>query len=91
MIVVGQLDYSSPKVQRDMEALVDRLESHPWIADGLFTDSWLRRLFTFATMFSSELTSRNLDINHPEGFIDTLKLVKNIFFFSQNLYLLQYK
>ncbi|XP_037093640.1 patched domain-containing protein 3-like [Pollicipes pollicipes] len=42
VIVEGRLNYSDPKVQQEVETLLQKLESSRFVADKFYTDSWLR-------------------------------------------------
>ncbi|CAG0923490.1 unnamed protein product [Notodromas monacha] len=48
VVLIGNLDYSDPEVQGEVERITSLIEgSNPNIADDLYTDSWLRAFLQF--------------------------------------------
>jgi hypothetical protein len=49
VVLVGHYDYSLPEVQKAMENITRSIEnSHPYLQNDLYTDSWLRGFLGFA-------------------------------------------
>ena len=77
VVVSGQLDYSDPEVQRDMEALVQALENTTYI-DPAYTESWLRSFMDYVTRWSDYPGGPELKVDSEQNFIRTLKDVSRI-------------
>ena len=71
----GELDYSSKKVQDDMEALLTALENTTFI-DPTYTDSWLRDFVSYVDRWS-DYPGNGLNIEDEKSFIKTLQDVSN--------------
>lgn len=72
VVVSGQLDYSDPEVQRDMEGLVQALENTTYI-DPAYTESWLRSFMDYVTRWSDYPGGPELRVDSEQNFITTLK------------------
>ena len=71
-MVSGQLDYSDPEVQRDMEELVQALENTTYI-DPAYTESWLRSFMDYVTRWSVYPGGPELRVDSEQSFISTLR------------------
>ncbi|UYV64433.1 daf-6 [Cordylochernes scorpioides] len=75
-IVIDQrLDYSDPKVQADVEYMLQHLESSRYIADSSLTESWLRAFREFAEDPRSRFWTRGFNLTNKADFIRCLRFV----------------
>ena len=72
-MVTGNLSYSDPEVQQDLETLLRKFENSTFI-DPTYTESWLRD-FTDFVRRNEEFEP--LDVSSEEKFIDKLTNVSN--------------
>lgn len=72
VIVSGQMDYSDPFVQRQVENLTQTFENTSYISSPLYTESWLRSFLQYAERNEDYL---NISLKTEEGFISALKEV----------------
>ncbi|XP_075237604.1 patched domain-containing protein [Lycorma delicatula] len=69
VIISGQLDYSDPYVQEQVENLTQTFEASPFISSPLYTESWLRSFVSYVNRNQDYL---NVSIDNEEEFIITL-------------------
>ena len=72
MVVSGTLDYSDPKVQEDMENLLQKLENTTYI-DPLYTESWLRSFLDYVNLWKGYQDGPELNVDNEQSFIRTLR------------------
>ena len=81
VVVSGTLDYSDPKVQEDIEDLIQRLENTTYI-DPLYTESWLRSFLDYVNLWKGYQDGPDLNVDDEQSFIRTLRDVSNTNFKS---------
>lgn len=69
----GELNYSDPLVQQQVENLTRAFENTTFISSPLYTESWLR---SFVGYMKRNQDYLNVSIDTEEDFIDTLKEVR---------------
>ena len=72
-MVSGEVDYSDPQVQEDMEKLLSSLENTTYI-DPTYTESWLRAMLSYVDRWK-DYEDSNLNITGEQNFIKTLQEV----------------
>lgn len=72
VILAGDLNYSDPNTQYEIEKLTQTLENTSYVTSSLYTESWLRSFLTFLDRNNDFL---NITINSEQDFIDALKEV----------------
>lgn len=75
VILTGDLNYSDPKTQNEIEKLVETFESTSYVTSSLYTESWLRAFLTF---LDSNQEFLNITINSEQDFIDAIRTVNII-------------
>lgn len=73
VIVTGDLNYSDPITQMQIEESMQRLENTSYVTSSIYTESWLRTFLSFVER--SEYL--NISIATEQEFIDALKEVKS--------------
>ena len=76
VVVSGALDYSDPKIQRDMEELLTKLENTTYI-DPLYTESWLRSFLDYVDKWKDYPDYFELKVDDEQNFIHSLKNVSS--------------
>lgn len=71
VLLTGDLNYSDPNTQYEIEKLTQSLENTSYVTSSLYTESWLRSFLTFVDR--NEFL--NITINSEQDFIDALKEV----------------
>lgn len=72
VILTGDLNYSDPNTQMEIENLTETLENTSYVTSSLYTESWLRSFLSFIDRNNEFL---NVTINTEQDFIDALKEV----------------
>lgn len=75
VILTGDLNYSDPNTQDEIEKLTETLENTSYVTSSLYTESWLRSFLSFLDRNNEFL---NVTINSEQDFIDALKEVSLI-------------
>lgn len=70
MIITGELNYSDPIVQTQIEDFTQQLENTSYITSPLYTESWLRSFISYVDRNNDYL---NLTLDTEESFIENLK------------------
>ncbi|XP_065559917.1 patched domain-containing protein 3-like [Artemia franciscana] len=68
LVIAGEMEYSSPKVQEEIENLILRIENSTFV--GGFSDSWLRSFLGYIDRNKDYL---DLDVSTEEKFVKILK------------------
>lgn len=71
VIVAGDLNYSDPNTQMQIEDAMQRLENTSYVTSSIYTESWLRTFLSFVER--SEYL--NISVGTELEFIDALKEV----------------
>lgn len=72
VIVSGELNYSDPNTQNDIEELTQTFENSTFVSNSLYTESWVRSFTSYIRRNGEDL---NVTIDTEEDFISTLKSV----------------
>lgn len=75
VIVTGDLNYSDPITQMQIEDAMQRLENTSYVTSSIYTESWLRTFLSFVER--SEYL--NVSVGTEQDFIDSLKEVNLVF------------
>lgn len=70
MIITGDMNYSDPVVQRQVEEFTQQLENTSYITSPLYTESWLRSFLSYVERNNDYL---NLTLDTEETFLENLK------------------
>lgn len=70
MIISGELNYSDPIVQNQIEDFTQQLENTSYITSPLYTESWLRSFLSYVERNNDYL---NITLDTEESFIENLK------------------
>ncbi|XP_037941334.1 patched domain-containing protein 3-like [Teleopsis dalmanni] len=70
VIITGDLNYSDPMVQYQIEELTRNLENTSYVFSSLYTESWIRSFLSFVDRNNDYL---NLTIESEQDFIDAVK------------------
>ncbi|XP_039955709.1 patched domain-containing protein 3 [Bactrocera tryoni] len=70
VIITGDLNYSDPIVQDQIEELTRTLENTSYVTSSLYTESWIRSFRSFVDRNNDYL---NLTIDDEQSFIDAVK------------------
>lgn len=70
MIISGELNYSDPIVQHQIEDFTQQLENTSYITSPLYTESWLRSFVSYVERNSDYL---NITLDSEASFIENLK------------------
>lgn len=73
VIISGELNYSDPLIQEQVENLTQTFEASPYISSPLYTESWLRSFVSYVHRNQDYL---NVTIDTEETFIKTLNEVR---------------
>lgn len=74
MIITGDLNYSDPFTQMQIEDAMQQLENTSYVTSSIYTESWLRIFLSFVER--SEYL--NISVGTEQEFIDALKEVRSI-------------
>lgn len=72
VILTGDLNYSDPNTQNEIEKLTEAFESTSYVTSSLYTESWLR---TFLDFLDRNREFLNVTINSEQDFINAMKEV----------------
>lgn len=72
VILTGDLNYSDPNTQNEIEKLTEAFESTSYVTSSLYTESWLR---TFLDFLDRNREFLNVTIDSEQDFIDAMKEV----------------
>ncbi|XP_023294117.2 patched domain-containing protein 3 [Lucilia cuprina] len=70
VIITGDLNYSDPMVQDQIEELTRNLENTSYVTSSLYTESWLRSFVSFVDRNNEYL---NLTLDTEQDFIEAVK------------------
>lgn len=73
VVVNSSLDYADPDVQQQMEDLLRKFETSPFVADRRLTESWLRSYLEFLNQEDSFLFLQALNITDKSDFYRGLR------------------
>lgn len=73
VIIDGNLNYSDPVTQMQIEETMQRLENTSYVTSSIYTESWLRTFLSFIER-SDYL---NISVGTEQEFIEALKEVRN--------------
>jgi hypothetical protein len=73
VIISGEMNYSDPMIQAQVENLTQTFESTTYISSPLYTESWLR---SFVGYIHRNQEYLNVSIDTEDNFIKTLKEVR---------------
>jgi hypothetical protein len=74
-MIEGDYDYSSQKIQDDMENMLRDLESSMYFRDSLYTQSWLRAVLGSVTQRESWPGAEKVNISTEKAFNTYLEKV----------------
>lgn len=77
-MVAGDLNYSDPIVQMQIEDVMQQLENTSYVTSPLYSESWLRSFLSYVERNNDYL---NLTLDNEQDFIDALKEVSFLFEF----------
>lgn len=72
VIITGDLNYSDPITQVQIENSLQRLENTSYVTSSIYTESWLRTYLSFLERSEEFL---NITSGSEQDFIDSLKEV----------------
>lgn len=72
VIITGDLNYSDPITQMQIENSLQRLENTSYVTSSIYTESWLRTYLSFLERSEEFL---NITSGSEQDFIDSLKEV----------------
>lgn len=75
VILTGDLNYSDPTTQKEIEKVMETLESTSYVTSSMYTESWLR---TFLDFLDRNHEFLNITINSEQDFIDAMRYVSHI-------------
>jgi hypothetical protein len=73
VVISGELNYSDPVIQAQVENLTQTFENTTYISSPLYTESWLRSFVGYIRRNEEYL---NVSIDTEQSFIKTLKEVR---------------
>ncbi|ETN66903.1 hypothetical protein AND_001302 [Anopheles darlingi] len=85
VIVTGDLNYSDPNTQMQIEELMQSLENTSYVTSPLYSESWLRSFISYVDRNNDYL---NLTLDSEQAFIDALR---EIWLFPANPFSLDVK
>jgi hypothetical protein len=74
VVISGELNYSDPMIQAQVENLTQTFENTTYISSPLYTESWLR---SFVGYIHRNQEYLNVSIDTEESFIKILKEVRH--------------
>ncbi|XP_023243907.1 patched domain-containing protein 3-like [Centruroides sculpturatus] len=74
IIINKTLDYSDENVQKSVEDLLRRFESHPHVADSRFTVSWLKYYKEFQKNPVAQYSLRGYNMSNKDDFMEGLRV-----------------
>lgn len=77
VVVTGDLNYSDPLTQMEIETVMQKLENTSYITSPLYSESWLRSFLSYMERNNDYL---NYTLGTEEGFITALKEVCRHYF-----------
>lgn len=75
LILTGDLNYSDPQTQENIEQLTEQLENTSYVTSSLYTESWLRTFLSFVERNNDFL---NVTIDNEVDFIAALRDVSAV-------------
>lgn len=75
VIVTGDMNYSDPFTQMQIEETLQKLENTSYVTSPIYTESWLRSFLSYVERNNDYL---NLTLDSEQAMIDALKEVKKI-------------
>ncbi|KAK6620311.1 hypothetical protein RUM44_006712 [Polyplax serrata] len=85
VIVSGELNYSDPNTQNEIERLTQTFENSSFVSNSLYTESWVRSFTSYVRRNGEDL---NVTIDTEEDFISNLK---SLWLFKPNPFSLDVK
>ncbi|XP_037031767.1 patched domain-containing protein 3 isoform X2 [Bradysia coprophila] len=70
VILTGDMNYSDPNTQKEIEKVMTILESTSYVTSSMYTESWLR---TFLDFIDRNHEFLNITINSEQDFIDAMR------------------
>ncbi|CAG0887174.1 unnamed protein product [Cyprideis torosa] len=70
VVISGDYNYSDPKIRDEVESVISQMENTTYVAESLFTDSWLRE---FMPLVESNKLWYDINIDTEEDFIYNLE------------------
>ncbi|GIY77057.1 patched domain-containing protein 3 [Caerostris extrusa] len=77
VVVNASLDYSNPKVQQQIENMLQQFESCPYVSDSSLTESWLRAFNKFTADSRSSFLLQSYNKTIPSDFLQILDVFFN--------------
>jgi hypothetical protein len=74
VVISGEMNYSDPMIQAQVETLTQTFENTSYISSPLYTESWLR---SFVGYIHRNQEYLNVSIDTEDSFINTLKEVRH--------------
>ncbi|XP_023241079.1 patched domain-containing protein 3-like [Centruroides sculpturatus] len=74
IIINKTLDYSNKNIQKSVEDLLRRFESHPHVADSRFTVSWLKYYKEFQKNPVAKYALRGYNMSNKDDFMEGLQV-----------------
>ncbi|KAH9421434.1 Hedgehog receptor [Dermatophagoides pteronyssinus] len=73
VVVNETMNYADPKIQQQIEEMLQRFEDSPYVSDRSMTESWLRSYLTFLNQDDSFLFLQALNLSDPSDFYRGLR------------------
>lgn len=77
VIFTGDLNYSDPVTQMQIEETMEELENTSYVTSPIYTESWLRSFLSYVDRNNDYL---NLTLDDEDSFISALKQVSALFY-----------
>lgn len=77
VVVNATLDYSDPKVQHQIESMLQKFESSPYVSGPALTESWLRAFNKFTDDSRTSFLLQSFNKTNPEDFMHILDVFFN--------------
>lgn len=85
VVIAGELNYSDPIIQQQIEELTQKLENTTYVTSPLYTESWIRSFLSYVERNNDSL---EVNIEDEQSFLNTLK---DIWLFPANPFSLDVK
>lgn len=70
MVITGDLNYSDPLVQYEIEKLTRSLENTSYVTSALYTESWIRSFLSYVERNKDDM---NISLSTEQEFIDSVR------------------
>lgn len=77
VVVNATLDYSDPKIQKQIEDMLQKFEASPYVSGPALTESWLRAFNKFADDPRSSFILQSFNKTNPQDFMHILDVFFN--------------